>query len=452
MPAVDLFLKNASIVNEGVIFKGHLIISDGKIKRIIRGDESHQTIETGNIRTIDLDGCLILPGVIDDQVHFREPGMTYKADLSSESKAAVAGGVTSIMDMPNTRPQTITQKLLEEKFLMGQNSCLSNYSFYMGATNDNIEELMVTDMQHVCGIKVFMGASTGNMLVDKTESLERIFRIKRIPIATHCEDENTIQANLANAVKTYQNNIPVSQHPIIRSHEACEVSSRLAISLAERFGTRLHLLHLSTANEMRLLDNTIALGEKQITAEVCVHHLWFSAKDYERLGSLIKWNPAIKFESDRNALLKALQEGYLDVVATDHAPHTFEEKQEPYKDCPSGGPMIQHSLLVMFELVHQGLISLEKIVEVMCHNPAICFGIKDRGYIREGYAADLVVVDPNKSQTITKEDLLYKCKWSPMEGSTLKSSVIYTFVNGVPVYDNGTIHDAVKGQALQFSR
>jgi dihydroorotase len=452
MSAVDLILKNASIVNEGTIFKGHLIISDGRISRILREEASHQAPETSNIKTIDLDGCLILPGVIDDQVHFREPGMTYKADLFSESKAAVAGGITSIMEMPNTRPQTTTQKLLEEKFLMGQKSSLANYSFYMGATNDNIEELMVTDIKHVCGIKVFMGASTGNMLVDKLESLERIFRIKRIPIATHCEDENTIRANLANAVKIYKNNIPVSQHPIIRNHEACEVSSRLAISLAERHNTRLHLLHLSTANEMRLLDNTTALAKKQITAEVCVHHLWFSANDYERLGSLIKWNPAIKFEADRKALIKALQAGYLDVVATDHAPHTLEEKQQPYKDCPSGAPMVQHSLLVMFELYHQGHISLEKMVEVMCHNPAICFGIKNRGFIREGYAADLVVVDPNKSQTITNEDLLYKCKWSPMEGSTLKASVIYTFVNGVLVYENGTIHDAVKGQALQFSR
>jgi dihydroorotase len=452
MSANDLFLKNATIVNEGDVFKGHLIISDGKISRIIREETLPEAFPIHDIRTIDLNGLLILPGVIDDQVHFREPGMTYKADLYSESKAAVAGGVTSFMEMPNTRPQTTTQKLLEEKFLMGQNSSLANYSFYIGATNDNIDELKVTDIQNVCGIKVFMGASTGNMLVDKPESLERIFQIKRIPIATHCEDESTIRVNFANAEKIYKENIPVSQHPIIRSHEACEVSSRLAISLAERFDTRLHLLHLSTANEMRLLENLTAPGKKQITAEVCVHHLWFSADDYERLGSLIKWNPAIKFESDRKALIRALQSGYLDVVATDHAPHTYEEKQEAYKDCPSGAPMIQHSLLVMFELFHQGYLSLEKIVEVMCHNPALCFGVKNRGFIREGYAADLVVVDPNKQQTITNESLLYKCKWSPMQGSTIKSSVIYTFVNGVPVYDNGTINDSVKGQALQFSR
>lgn len=452
MPAVELLLKNATIVNEGAVFKGHLMIADGKISLILKENQLQGIPSPEHVKTIDLQGLLLLPGVIDDQVHFREPGMTYKADLYSESAAAVAGGITTIMEMPNTRPQTTTQKLLEEKFAMGQKSCLANYSFYMGATNDNIDELKATDIQHVCGIKVFMGASTGNMLVDKPDSLERIFRIKRIPIATHCEDESTIRANLANATRIYGENIPIAQHPIIRSHDACETSSRLAISLAERLGTRLHLLHLSTANEIRLLDNTPLPGQKQITAEVCVHHLWFSDKDYERLGSLIKWNPAIKQESDRKALVSALQNGYLDVVATDHAPHTLEEKQQPYKDCPSGAPMVQHALMVMLELYHQGILSLEKIVEVMCHNPALCFGIKNRGFIREGYAADLVVVDPERQQTITNERLLYKCKWSPMEGSTLKSSVVYTFVNGVPVFEDGSLNDAVKGQALQFSR
>lgn len=452
MPIQDIFLKNATIVNEGTVFKGHLYIQEGKIHQIFKNGEYQEAPVSNNVRTIDLNGDLLLPGIIDDQVHFREPGMTHKADLYTESCAAVAGGITTFMEMPNTKPQTTTQKILEEKFLLGQKSSLANYSFYIGATNDNIEELQSTDIQNVCGIKIFMGASTGNMLVDNPSSLEHIFRIKRIPIATHCEDENTIRTNLANASKMFGKHIPISQHPVIRNHDACETSSRLAISLAERFDTRLHILHLSTANEVRLLSNKQPIDKKQITAEVCVHHLWFSSKDYDRLGSLIKWNPAVKYESDRQALIHALQKGLLDVVATDHAPHTWEEKQEPYMNCPSGAPMVQHALQVMLEFYHQGILTLEKIVEVMCHNPARCFNIKNRGFIREGYAADLVVVKPDQGYTVKKDNLLYKCQWSPLEDSYFNSSIKYTFVNGIPVFENGRVNDAVKGQALQFSR
>lgn len=444
------FLRNATIINEGQTFRGSLLIRDGKIEKIIRGDAPENLGE--QYRKIGLEGFLLMPGVIDDQVHFREPGLTHKGHIYSEAKAAVAGGVTSFMEMPNTQPQTVTQKALEDKYRLGQEKSLVNYSFYMGTTNDNLEEVRATDPNHVCGIKIFMGASTGNMLVDNPETLSGIFRQARLPVAVHCEDESTIQRNLALAKESFGEKIPLNQHPIIRSHEACLKSSRLAVELAKKFGTRLHLLHLSTADEMNLLDNTQALKNKQITAEACIHHLWFTDADYAERGSLIKWNPAIKTAADRDALRQGLNNGLIDVLATDHAPHTLEEKQQSYLKCPSGGPMVQHSLLAMLELVKEGVLSLEQMVTLMCHNPATCFQIKYRGFIRESYAADLVVIDPRKKYTVTKDNILYHCGWSPLEGTTFNSSVMYTFVNGIPVFEQGTFHETVKGQALEFSR
>lgn len=452
MPSKEYLLKNAIIINEGKSFKGHLIIKDGKIASILNDGQHPGDTLSIEAETFELDGLWLMPGVIDDQVHFREPGLTHKEDLTSGSRAAAAGGITSFMEMPNTLPQTTTQELLEKKFRLGQEKSLVNYSFYMGATNDNIEELQATDRNNVCGIKVFMGSSTGNMLVDRSESLKRIFSISKIPVAVHCEDETVIRTNLANARRFYGDAIPMRHHPAIRNHEACETSSRLAISLADRYGTRLHLLHLSTANELKLLDNTTPPGQKQITAEVCTHHLWFTENDYEEKGPWIKWNPAVKGITDREALIEALLSGHIDIVATDHAPHTMEEKLKPYEACPSGGPMVQHSLPLMLEFYHQGRLTRERITELMCHNPAICFGIKNRGFIREGYAADLVVVNPDQSRLVSKDTLFYKCGWSPLEGITLDSSVIYTFVNGNLVYEKGIVHDTIKGQALQFSR
>jgi dihydroorotase len=452
MAVQDLLLKNALIVNEGKIFRGSLLIRNGRISQLFGSPETRQEAYPEDVRTLDLDGLYLLPGVIDDQVHFRDPGLTHKGDIASESSAAVAGGITSFMEMPNTLPQTISQKALEEKFALGQQKSLANFSFYMGATNDNIGELQATDSRNVCGIKVFMGASTGNMLVDMPESLAAIFRLTRIPIAVHCEDEPTIQANLAIARKYYGDNIPVHQHPVIRNHEACETSSRLAVSLAERYGTRLHLLHLSTANELRFLDRSTPLHEKRITAEACIHHLWFTRRDYKEKGTFIKWNPAVKDGADREALIQGLAEGLIDVVATDHAPHTSEEKQKPYLECPSGGPMVQHSLVAMLEFFHRGRLPLEKIVDLMCHNPATIFGIKDRGFIREGYAADLVAVDLDSPWQVTGDNILYKCGWSPMDGTTFKSSVVHTFVNGNHVFDRGETNTSVKGEALKFSR
>lgn len=452
MVSQPIFLKDAYIINEGSAFKGHLLLKDGKIERILPAGDIATGLLPENIKTYDLDGYWVMPGVIDDQVHFREPGMEYKADIQTESMAAVAGGITSYMEMPNTIPQTTTQNALEKKFALAAEKSLANYSFYIGATNENIDELRATDKNNVCGIKVFMGSSTGNMLVDDVEVLKNIFRIKKLPIATHCEDEATIKANMAYAEQTFGGNIPFGQHPVIRSHDACEKSTRLAISLAERYDTRLHVLHLSTANELLLLDHSTDLNKKMITAEVCIHHLWFSDEDYASRGPWIKWNPAVKGSADRQELMKALLAGYLDVVATDHAPHTIEEKQRPYASCPSGGPMVQHALPAMLELYHKGMISLEKIVEVMCHNPAICFNIRNRGFIREGYAADLVVIAPEKPFEVSKENLLYKCKWSPFEGQTFRSSIDITFVNGRAVFEKGVFNDGVKGQALTFSR
>jgi len=444
------FLKNATIVNEGLTFRGSLLIDKGKIEKIFAG--GHPASVSEKYLPIDLEGLLLMPGVIDDQVHFREPGLTRKGDIFSESRAAVAGGITSFMEMPNTQPQTVTQKELEAKFRLGQEKSLANFSFYMGTTNDNLGEVMATDPANVCGIKVFMGASTGNMLVDNPGTLSGIFKNARLPVAVHCEDEVTIGQNLASAKEKFGDNIPMEQHPVIRDHEACLRSSTLAVELARKFGTRLHLLHLSTAREMDLLDNSQRLEDKLITAEVCVHHLWFTDADYATRGSLIKWNPAIKALADREALRQALRSGKIDVVATDHAPHTFEEKQHPYLSCPSGAPMVQHSLPAMLEMVFQGVYTIEQGVSWMCHNPAICFGVKNRGFIREGYAADLTVVNLSQKQTVTKDNILYKCGWSPLEGTTFNSSVVYTFVNGIPVYEKGRFNETIRGQALEFGR
>ncbi len=444
-------LKNAEIINEGKQFKGDLLIANGLIEKIF--PDGHQGVLNGeHHKSIDLQGHILMPGVIDDQVHFREPGLTHKADIYSESRAAVAGGITSFMEMPNTIPQTTTQKHLEEKFLLASKNSLANYSFYMGATNNNLEELKATDPEHVCGIKIFLGSSTGNMLVDNPFSLNSIFRDVRLPIAVHCEDEALIKANMKATASAYGDHIPMHMHASIRNHEACESSSRMAVQLALKFDTRLHLLHLSTANEVRLLDNQTPLSEKRITAEVCVHHLWFSLDDYFKKGSLIKWNPAIKYESDRKALINGIIEGYIDVIATDHAPHTKQEKENNYAQCPSGAPMVQHALPAMLDLAKKHQISYAKIAELMCHNPAICFNIKQRGFIREGYVADLVVIDPKRKLTVDQSNILYKCGWSPLEGTTLHHNIMYTFVNGNIVYEDGHFNEDYRGEALCFDR
>ena len=445
----SIYIKNASIVNEGKTFKGNVLISDEIIKSVTAAALSRLPAST---EVIDAEGIYLIPGVIDDQVHFREPGLTHKGNIFSESRAAAAGGITSFMDMPNTNPKTTTIQTLNEKFITGAKNSLVNYSFYMGATNDNINELRETDPQTVCGIKVFMGASTGNMLVDNKEALSEIFKIKLLPIACHCEHEPTIQKNLEHYKSEYGDNIPVHLHPMIRSREACLKSSSFAIELARKYNTRLHILHLSTADEMKLFQNNIPLNEKRITAEVCVHHLWFDDSFYEKLGSLIKWNPAIKTRFDREALLEAVISDKIDIIATDHAPHTLQEKENNYSSAPSGGPLVQHSLIAMLELFHNKKITLEKIIEKMCHNPAILFNIADRGFIKEGFKADICLVDLNNSQTVTKENILYKCGWSPFEDTTFRSKVIKTIVNGTIVYDNGSINENYRGQRLKFNR
>ena len=441
-------IKNATIVNEGVSFRGDVFVNNEIIERVSEGKNAIPE----NYEIIDAAGLVLLPGVIDDQVHFRDPGLTYKADIYTESKAAVAGGVTSFMDMPNTVPNTLTQKLLEEKYKLAAAKSLANYSFYMGASNNNLEEVINTDPEKVCGIKVFMGSSTGNMLVDDDKVLEDIFKNAPTLIATHCEDEATIRKNTKLYKEKYGNDAPVNIHPLIRSAEACYLSSSKAVKVAEKHRARLHVLHLSTAAEMELFDNNIPLEKKMITAEVCVHHLWFSDKDYSDKGTFIKWNPAVKTEKDRKALFEALLNDKIDVVATDHAPHTFKEKQTPYFSAPSGGPMVQHSLAAMIEFYHQGIITLEKIVEKMCHNPAKLFNIRKRGFIKEGYFADLVLVDLNNTATVTEKNILYKCGWSPMQGVTFRSQVVSTFVNGKRVYNNGGFDESFRGQRLLFDR
>ena len=444
-----ILIKNATIVNEGTTRKGDLLIEGEEISYI--GNPDERMAPTG-ATIIDASGKLLIPGIIDDQVHFREPGLTHKGDIGSESRAAVAGGVTSFMDMPNTLPQTITHDLLEEKYNTGAENSLANYSFYMGATNTNLAEIMKADPAEVCGIKVFMGSSTGNMLVDDEKSLRDIFKNAHMPVAVHCEDETIIKANLAKYGSVYGDDIPVSLHPMIRSREACLRSSQFAVRLAEEYNTRLHVLHLSTADEMKLFRNDRPLAEKRITAEVCVHHLWFDESSYLTRGNLVKWNPAIKTHFDRDSLLKAVNDDKIDIIATDHAPHTVEEKAGKYLSCPSGGPLIQHSLVAMLELWHERKTGLEKIVEKMCHNPAILFRISKRGFIREGYKADLCLVDPDSPWTVTKDKLLYKCKWSPFEGTTFRSEVFMTIINGTIVYNNGHINEDFRGQRLRFER
>jgi len=444
-----LLIRNATIINEGRSFRGDLLIKDDLISSIsapggIRKPE--------NATDINAEGLMLIPGVIDDQVHFREPGLTHKGDIYTESRAAAAGGITSFMDMPNTVPQTITLDLLNEKYRLGSEHSLINYSFCIGATNDNLGEVMKTDPKEVCAIKVFMGSSTGNMLVDNENSLKELFRNAHMPLNAHCEDEQIIRKNQETYRKKYGEDIPVSMHPLIRSREACLSSSSHAVALAKEFNTRLHLFHLSTADEMKLLSNAVPLSEKRITGEVCVHHLWFDDSYYDQLGSRIKWNPAIKTRFDRDALVSGVNSDLLDVIATDHAPHTLEEKSNSYFKSPSGAPLVQHSLSAMLELWHRNIFSIEKIVETMCHAPAILFNIKGRGFIRENYKADLCLVDPASPWTVSKENILYKCGWSPFEGTTFRSKVVSTIVNGIIVYDRGLFNEDSRGERLAFDR
>ncbi len=439
-------IKNAHIVNEGKIFIGDVLIKDGIIERI------DHDISYPNAEIVDATGLHLFPGVIDDQVHFREPGLTHKGNIYSESRAAVAGGTTSFMEMPNTVPNTLTQELLEDKYQIAARSSFTNYSFFMGVSNDNMEEVLKTNEENVCGIKIFMGSSTGNMLVDNARTLDGIFSRSPMLIATHCEDEATIKNNLAKYKEQFGEDIPVTYHPLIRSAEVCYLSSSFAVSLAKKHGTRLHILHISSARETSLFDNTVPLEQKRITAEACVHHLWFSDADYETRGNFIKWNPAIKTAADRDAVFNAVLDNHIDIIATDHAPHTSEEKNQLYLKAPGGGPLVQHSLNAMLEFYHQGKISLERIAEKMCHAPAICFKMKDRGFIREGYYADLVLVDLNDSYTVSKENILYHCKWSPFEGVEFHSKVKKTFVNGHCIYDNGLIREEHRGMRLLFNK
>ena len=439
-------IKNARIVNEGTTQHGDVLVENGLISKI------GSSIVNDSVENIDAQGKFLLPGVIDDQVHFREPGLTHKANILTESRAAVAGGITTFIEQPNTVPQATTQKLLQDKFDIAEKSSYTNYSFMFGGTNNNLEELLKTNPKNVAGIKLFLGSSTGNMLVDNPEVLEKIFSSTKLIISVHCEDEGTIRKNTEHYKEIYGDDIPIELHPIIRSEEACYISSSRAIELAKKTGARLHIFHLSTAKEMELFRNDIPLEEKQITAEVCVHHLWFSDEDYKEKGTFIKWNPAVKKASDREALWEALLNDKIDVLATDHAPHTLEEKSNPYTKAPSGGPLVQHALLALSEKVKEGVWSMEKLVEKACHNPAKIFQIEKRGFIREGYFADIVLLDDNKPQTVTRENVLYKCGWSPFEGTTFSSTVTHTFVNGVLMYNEGKFDDVTKGQRITFDR
>lgn len=438
-------IKNASVVNEGAITQSDIFVKNGRIEKIGNVPDLKEDFEE-----IDASGKYLFPGVIDDQVHFREPGLTHKADLYTEPKAAVAGGITSFMEMPNTVPNTLTQELLEQKYQLAAQKSLANYSFFMGVSNDNLDEVFKTDASKVCGIKVFMGSSTGNMLVDDEHVLNKLFAGTEMLIAAHCEDEQTIKNNLERFKKEYGDDIRAEHHPEIRNEEACYISSSRAVALAKKHNSRLHILHISTAKELSLFDAKIPLAEKKITAEACIHHLWFQEEDYRQKGMLIKWNPAIKSIEDRNAVFAGVLQNKIDVIATDHAPHTLEEKSQPYLSAPSGGPLVQHSLVAMLEFYKQEKISLERIAEKMCHNPAVLFRIKERGFIREGYYADFVLVDLNSSWTVAKENILYKCKWSPFEGETFSSKVTHTFVNGNLVYNNGEFNENLKGERLLF--
>ena len=441
-------IRNAKIVNEGAVFEGDILIENEIIKEIAEKISP----KSSNCVIIDAEGSYVIPGAIDDQVHFREPGLTHKGTIETESRAAVAGGITSFIEQPNTVPNAVTQEVLEDKYQIASQTSYANYSFMMGGTNDNLEEVLKTNPRNVAGIKLFLGSSTGNMLVDNQEVLEKIFSSTKMLIAVHCEDEATIKANLEKYKEEFGDDIPMKYHHLIRSAEACYLSSSKAIALAKKTGARLHVFHLSTAKEMELFTNKIPLEEKQITAEVCVHHLWFTDADYDAKGSLIKWNPAVKTQADKDALWKALLDDRIDVIATDHAPHTLEEKINSYTTCPSGGPLVQHALVAMFEAHHQGKISVEKIVEKMCHNPAKIFKIENRGFIKEGYFADIAIVNAYLPWNVKKENILYKCGWSPFEGYNFKSRVTHTFVNGKLVYANGKVKETKVGQRLLFDR
>lgn len=444
-----LLIKNATIINEGRTYTGSVLVENELIVSVTEG--IYQNEVPDNTQVIDASGKILIPGVIDDQVHFRDPGLTHKGDIATESRAAVAGGVTSFMDMPNTMPLTTTVEALENKYLMGADKAFANFSFYMGATNNNLDELRKVDPRTVCGVKVFMGSSTGNMLVDNKETLSGIFAEVPMLIATHCEDEATIQQNKAHYTGLYGNDLPIKYHPLIRNAEACYRSSSFAVELASKYNARLHVLHISTEKEMELFRNDIPLIQKNITAEICVHHLWFSDADYEKYGNRIKWNPAVKAESDRLALIEALKTDKIDVVATDHAPHLLREKEGSCLKAASGGPLVQHSLVAMLQMVRNGVFSYEKVIQKMCHAPADLFRIDRRGYIHPGYFADLVLVDPKSEWTVNQDNILYKCAWSPFESTTFNHKVTDTWVNGQHVYNNGIIDENIRGKRLLFN-
>jgi len=443
-----VLIKNAKIVNEGKILEGDVLIENEFIVEIAKSISP----KSANCKIIDAEGSYLIPGAIDDQVHFREPGLTHKGTIETESRAAVAGGITSFIGQPNTVPNAVTQELLEEKYQIAAQTSYANYSFMMGGTNDNLEEVLKTNPKNVAGIKLFLGSSTGNMLVDNQETLEKIFSSTKMLIAVHCEDETTIKNNLEKYKAEFGEDIPVTVHHLIRSEEACYLSSSKAIELAKKTGARLHVFHLSTAKEMELFTNKIPLEEKQITAEVCIHHLWFTDEDYKTKGNFIKWNPAVKTANDRKVLWEALLDDRIDVIATDHAPHTLEEKQQSYLKAPSGGPLVQHAVVAMFETFHQGKISVEKIVEKMCHNPAKIFKIEKRGFVKEGFYADLAIVNAGLPWNVKKENILAKCGWSPFEGYNFKSRITHTFVNGELVYQNFKVKDKKVGKRLLFER
>jgi dihydroorotase len=443
-----ILIKNAQIVNEGQILRGDVLIQDDRIAEVAESI----SVKSSDTKVIDADGFYLVPGMIDDQVHFREPGLTHKATIATESKAAVAGGITSFIEMPNTVPQATTIELLEDKFTIASETSWANYSFMFGGTNDNLEEILKVDETKVAGLKLFLGSSTGNMLVDDPVILEEIFSKTNLLISAHCEDETTIKKNLEKYVSIYGDDIPIEMHPEIRSEEACYISSSRAIELAKKTGARLHVFHLSTEKETHLFNNKLPLAKKKITAEVCIHHLYFTDKDYKAKGTKIKWNPAVKTQKDKDGLWKALNDDRIDVIATDHAPHTIEEKNQVYTKAPSGGPLVQHAMDALFEMHHKGYITVEKLVEKTSHNPAILFQIKERGFIREGYKADLVLINPTAPWTVNKENIGYKCGWSPFEGITFKSRVTHTFVNGVLVYDNGKYPNKGVSERLTFNR
>ncbi len=439
-----ILIKNAQVVNRGKIFNSDILVKNGRIEKI------DSTIDVVVDREIDATGKYVMPGIIDDQVHFREPGLTHKSDLYTEPRAAVAGGVTSFMEMPNTKPPAVTQELLQDKYDIAAQKSLANYSFFMGATNDNLEEVLKTDAENVCGVKIFMGSSTGNMLVDNRKTLEGLFSEVPMLMATHCEDEGTIRKNMEHYKAIHGENIPIELHPIIRNVEGCYLSSSMASELAKKYNSRLHILHISTADELDLFRNDIPLKEKRITSEVCVHHLYFNALDYEKFGTQIKCNPAIKAPKHQEALFPALLDNRLDIIATDHAPHTWDEKSNTYFNAPSGVPLIQHTLNVMLEFYHQGKISLERIVEKMCHAPAECFRVRDRGFVEEGNWADLIIVDIEKEWTVQKSNVHYKCNWSPFENHTFKGNVEATIVSGHLAYENGEFFEDKKGMRMKF--